>query len=256
MKIGLALSGGGARGIAHLGVLQALEEMDIRPHIISGTSAGAIVGAFYASGLKPLEIIEVFSNTKLLQFMRPAIGKGGLLNIEKSRNFYTKHLPHQTFEGLSIPLHVAATDIEKGEAIYFSEGALIEPLLASSCIPVVFSRMEWHEIILVDGGILYILPAEVIRDECNYLIGVHTNPYGDEQVIDSMKTIIEKSLMLALTTNARVSMQSCDLVIEPLELSRFSTFDMKKAKEIFDIGYAHTRRLAHELSHLSQIPSS
>jgi NTE family protein len=215
MTIGIALSGGGARGIVHLGVLQALQEMDIKPTRVAGTSAGAIIGALYCNGYTPKEIMEIFEETKFLKYISPTLGKAGLLNIEKTRELYLHYLPHDSFEALKYPLSIAATDIEQGKTIYFSEGGHL----------------------LVDGGILNNLPTEVLRPHCDKLIGVHSNPYINVPKIDSMRTIIEKSLMLALTVNARQSMQLCDIALEPPKMGQFGTFDIKKAKEIYQIGY-------------------
>ncbi len=247
MTIGIALSGGGARGIVHLGALQALHEMDIKPTRLAGTSAGAIIGALYCNGYTPKEIMEIFEETKFLKYISPTIGKAGLLNIEKTKELYLHYLPHDSFEALKYPLSVAATDIEKGKTIYFSEGALIQPILASACIPVVFNPVAYQGHLLVDGGILNNLPAEVLRPHCDKLIGVHSNPYINVPKIDSMRTIIEKSLMLALTVNAHQSMQLCDIALEPPQMGQFGTFDIKKAKEIFQIGYDFTYEQRSEI---------
>jgi NTE family protein len=132
-NLGIVLSGGGARGIAHLGVLKALEEIGVKPDVISGTSAGAIVGSFYASGHKPEEILDIVLNTTLFSSLRPALGRG-FLRMDRAELIYKKHLAPATFENLKTPLYISATNIINGEAVYFNEGDLILPIMAASSI--------------------------------------------------------------------------------------------------------------------------
>src|SRR6478736_7585188 len=132
MKIGITLSGGGARGIAHIGVLKALEEMGVEISMISGTSAGSIVGALYARGYKPEEIIAIIQKVSVFRSVKPAWTWTGLLSLEGLKNVFLKYIPENNFDALRMPLTVAATDIERGETVYFSEGELIPCVMASS----------------------------------------------------------------------------------------------------------------------------
>ena len=141
LKIGLALSGGGVRGISHLGVLKATRRSWNRPPPrppLSGTSAGAIVGAMYCQGYLPEEILKIIVETNYFKFMRPAISLTGILKMDAMQSLFKIYLAHDDFAQLKTPLSVAATDIKKGKAIYFSEGELIKPVMASSCIPGMF----------------------------------------------------------------------------------------------------------------------
>ena len=124
-KVGLVLSGGGARGFAHLGVIQALNEAGIVPDVISGTSAGALAGVLYADGYKPKEIMKFMSNGSRMDFMRPALPREGLLQINGIIKILKTRLRAITFDELKIPLFVAATDMNNGKAVYFSEGHLL-----------------------------------------------------------------------------------------------------------------------------------
>jgi NTE family protein len=110
MKIGLVLSGGGIRGIAHLGVLQALSEAGIKFNKISGTSAGSIVGALFAQGIEPAEILKVFMQTRLYNYIRPAFNAKGLMSLDKIRTLLLEYIPHNSFEGLKTPLIITATN--------------------------------------------------------------------------------------------------------------------------------------------------
>ena len=122
MKLGLVLSGGGIRGIGHLGVIKALEEFGITFSMISGTSAGAMVGAFYAAGYKPVEIIEIFKKEKLFNITDVLFGKAGIFKMVSFERLFLEYIPHNDFKSLNIPLYVTATNIINGETIFFSEG--------------------------------------------------------------------------------------------------------------------------------------
>ena len=239
MKIGVALSGGGARGVAHLGVMKALDEKGIRISHISGTSAGAIVGALYAYGYTPDEIIKIILNTSLLRSLRPALAKTGLLRIDSLYKLIIKYIPEDNFDILKIPLTVAATEIRKGRTVYFSEGELIRPIMASSCVPVIFRPMDYKNGLYVDGGLLNNLPVEPIKDQCDFVLGIHTNPIDEDFNVNNVKTLIERSLLMAINGNTQKRKAMCDLVIEPPGLKKFAGSDWKKAREMYDLAYQY-----------------
>jgi NTE family protein len=245
-NIGLVLSGGGARGIAHLGVLQALEENSLRPDIISGVSSGAIIGALYASGVSPSEILDFIIHTKIFRYIRPAWSRAGFLDISRMSSILNKHLPLKTFAELKIKLVVSCADMKKGETVYFTEGDLIKPVLASSCIPVLFAPVIIDDRQLIDGGILNNLPAEPLLDICDLIIGVHSNPIHDEFYSTSVKKVIERVFQLAISGNIKGRKGLCDIYIEPKELSGFSIFDISKAEEIYKIGYQSAIKVIKE----------
>ena len=240
MKTGLALSGGGARGVAHAGVLKALEELGVEITCLSGTSAGSIVGALYAYGYKPDEIYNIVKDVSIFRSVRPAWTWTGLLTMDGLKELLIKSMPENDFKALKIPLTIAATDIRKGEVHYFTEGELIPAIVSSCSIPAVFNPSNYNGGLFVDGGICDNLPSKVIRNECSFLIGSHCNPISNSFDAKSLKVVIERSLLMAIYGNTRQSKTFCDLVIEPNKLDKFSSFEIAKAKEIFDIGYEHT----------------
>lgn len=237
--IGVALSGGGARGIAHLGVLKALNEEGIFPNIISGTSAGSIVGALYCAGYTPEESLKIVQKTSVLSVFRPSFSWKGFLKIDKLADILQKHLP-ETFEDLNLPLVVAASEINEGKTAYFKSGNLIKPILASASIPVLFKPMEIDGKNYVDGGILNNLPAEPLVDNVDTLIGVSCNPYGYADKLDNAKLLMERSALLAINGNTMKSRALCDQFIEPITLTQFSGFDLSRSREIFEAGYKFT----------------
>jgi NTE family protein len=241
MKIGLVLSGGGARGFAHLGALKALEEFGLTFSVISGTSAGSIVGAFYASGYKPEEIYTIISGAGLLKSVRPAWSWTGLLSLDGFREILLKHLPKDSFESLHIPLTIAATELNQGKVFYFSEGELITPIIASSSIPALFNPVSFKGTNYIDGGITDNFPVRPLVGHCDFIVGIHTNPIGKKLDIKSVKEVTERALLMAINVNSTYSKALCDLVIEPPALGNYSTLDLGKAKEIFDIGYQYVK---------------
>lgn len=240
MKVGLVLSGGGARGIAHLGVMKALEELHIPINIISGASFGAIAGAFYADGHTPEEIFKIIVKTNLFKILQPAINWTGLLNFEKSEHLFEQYLTARTFEELKLPLTVVATNVKKGKSKFFYSGELIRPILASSCLPVIFNPVKIDKKLFIDGGILNNLPVEPLIGHCDKIIGVHTNPIDAKNMPTNMKAVFERTMMMTINYNVYARKRKCDVFLEPKALCRFNVFDFKKGQEIFDIGYHHT----------------
>ena len=240
MKIGLAMSGGGARGVAHAGVLKALEEMDVKISFISGTSAGSIVGALYAYGYKPDDIFDIVKEVSMFKSVRPAWAWTGLLTMDGLKELLITSMPENSFEALRIPLRIAATEIRKGEAHYFTAGELVPAIVSSCSIPAVFNPVSYNGGLYVDGGICDNLPSKVIREDCDFLIGSHCNPISTTFDAKSLRVVIERSLLMAIYGNTKQSKTYCDLVIEPKKLDKFSSFEIAKAKEIFDIGYEYT----------------
>ncbi len=240
MKIGIALSGGGARGVAHLGVLKALEEKGVNIATVSGTSAGSIVGAMYAYGYSPDAIFDILMKTSFLKKMRPALVMTGLLNIEKLRKFFLEYLPENNFGVLKKKLVIAATEVNKGQITYFSEGELITPILASCCVPVLFNPVKCRGGLYVDGGLLDNLPVAPIKSSVDFMIGSHSNPIDDNFNAKNAKVVIERSLLMAISGSTEIKKSLCDLVIEPDMLKKYAGSEVKKAKEIFDVGYDYT----------------
>jgi NTE family protein len=234
--IGVALSGGGARGIAHLGVLKALKEGGIEADILSGASAGAIIGALIAADIQPDECLKIIKKTKILSIPKPSYSWQGLLSIEKLGKVLDNFLP-QTFAELKTPLIVATTEINKGETEYFHEGPLVQPILASSCIPVIFKPMVINGGNYVDGGILNNLPAEPLKDKVRIVVGISCNPSGYIDNLNNAKLLMERSALLAINGNTTKSRLLCDYVIEPPELVTFSGFKISQADELFATGY-------------------
>jgi len=240
-NIGLVLSGGGARGFAHLGLIQALNDEGIFPDIISGTSAGALAGVLYADGYTPREILHLMNSGSRLNFMRPAFPREGLLQIGGIINILKSSLRAKTFEELKIPLYVTATDLNNGKAEYFSKGSLIDPVIASASIPVLFQPVQINNIFYVDGGVLDNLPVRPIEKKCRFLIGSFVNPVGYMEKINGLINIAERTFMISMSKDIVEKSKKFNLFIAPPELRNFKILDPEKAEDLFDIGYKATR---------------
>jgi len=240
---GIVLSGGGARGFAHAGVLQALNEAGIYPDVISGTSAGAIAGVLYADGYKPSEIIEIMGSHRWLDFMTPSVSKTGLLEISGVKKKLKQCLRAKTFEELKIKLFVTATDFNNGKAVYFSSGDLIKCVIASASIPVLFKPVIIDNITYVDGGVLDNLPVKPLEKICRFIIGSYVNPTGPESDFTNLIKIAERTFLLNLSREVTAKKNKFDLLIAPPELIKYPLLDPEKSEEVFRIGYETTQKL-------------
>ena len=236
-RVGISLSGGGAKGIAHLGVLQALEECGFKPQVIAGVSAGAIIGALYADGKSPKEICQFFKDSSFFKFVKIVVPKKGVMSSERFYNLLDGFLTAKTFEELQMPLTINATELIEGKNVYFNSGSLVDKIVASSSVPIFLTPKEMEGKVYVDGGIFCNMPAKVIRQDCDILFGVHVNPIVTEGSIDGMMDVMERVYHLAIQSSTVSEKRACDVVIEPVEARNYGMFDISKTQEIFDIGY-------------------
>lgn len=245
-KIGLVLSGGGVRGVAHLGIIKALEEHDIPFNCISGTSAGSIVGALYASGYSVDEIVSIIGEIKAFKLLQPALSWTGILNMEVVEKFLKQYIKKDAFEALLLPLYITATNLRTGKSEYFYEGRLLPAVCASSCIPVLFNPVSYNGELYIDGGILNNLPVDPIKEQCDFIIGCHCNPVDNNFTPKNARNVMERALMMAITQNAYQRKEACDVFIEPKGLEPYKVLDLNKASEIFEIGYNHAIKQIEE----------
>jgi NTE family protein len=240
-KTGLVLSGGGARGFAHLGVIQALNEAGIFPDVISGTSAGAITGVLYADGYSPGEIMKLMNSNSRLSYIRPTVPKVGLLQISGIIRILKDNLRAKTFEELKIPLFVTATNLNHGRIEYFSSGELLQPVIASASIPVLFKPVIINKFHYVDGGVLDNLPIKPIENNCSFIIGSFVNPTGFQENVSNLINIAERSFLLSMSKEVTEKAKKFDFFIAPQELRNYKILDPEKAEEVFMVGYNATK---------------
>jgi NTE family protein len=236
-KIGLALSGGGVRGVSHLGVIQALTDHGIHFSHISGTSAGAIAAAFFAAGYAPREILNIIKEAKLLKMLRPAIGSTGLVSILNVQHLIRQYIPHNTFKQLKCRVTISSVDLGEGKLVYFTEGDLDLSLLASCCLPGIFRPIIINDHMYVDGGILNNFPVEPLVGNCDFIIGSSCNHLPVVTDIKSFGGMIDRAAMIAINASLNTHKILCDVIIEPHGLGGYGIFDTDDAEEIYMIGY-------------------
>jgi len=244
MNTGLVLSGGGFRGLAHIGILKALEEHKITPSHISGTSAGAVVGALYASGLRWNEILNFFKEVDIFSIRNFALNKPGFVDTEKFRDDFAALLKEDSFESLKIPLFITATNILEGSLKVFSSGPLIKPLLASAAFPGMFTPVRINNEHYVDGGVLNNFPVDLIKDQCDQIIGVYVNPFVKKSMKDLKHSynILERAFQIRAAKSSIEKFKDCDLLISPEDLSHHGTFTVKDMDVVFKLGYKAAKK--------------
>lgn len=236
-KTGIVLSGGAMRGIAHLGVLKALQEMDVKIEVIAGTSIGAIIGAFYAQGYDPEEIYQFYNDKNPFQYLRPQFPDIGLLKADKLFKDFKRYFESCKFEDLNIPLFVTTTNLNSGRQSVFNSGDLFPVLKAASSVPVIFKPEEIAGEKHSDGGVISNLPIEPLIDQCEFLIGVNVNPIGQDDQLSSINSILMRTLHLSIWGNTNKNINELDLYIEPQKLKNYSVIDHQHMKEIFQAGF-------------------
>ncbi|QES89592.1 patatin-like phospholipase family protein [Rhizosphaericola mali] len=241
-KIGYCLSGGGVRGIAHLGIIKALEEKGIKPDIISGTSAGAIFGAFYAGGFTPDQIVEIISKVKFLGRANLQFRKPGLFRMDVFDRIFKLFFPKNQIEALKIPFIAAATNINTGTIEYFNSGNLSEAIRASSCIPTVFQPVVIGADVYLDGGIMNNFPIEPLLGNCEFIVGSSVNSMEMTKGKIRMLDIIDRTFNLSINKSVLDKSKYCDLFFDPPAMMQFKMLDLKQSRQIFEYGYAYAKQ--------------
>ncbi len=249
MKIGLAFSGGGARGIAHIGVIKAFEEAGIKPDIVSGTSAGAIIGSMVCRGKSADEMrsfVEKSVGFRALSFSNPWRGMASLASFEK---LLSDFLEIKTFEELNLPFYLAAADLESGDIEIINSGVLAKAVMASSAVPLAFRPIDLNGKIYTDGGVLMNLPTQPIRDKVDFLIGINVRPKLpiSKEKVRNIMGIAERTFDLSLQSNMQPSRKLCDFIIEPEGITNYHIFQFLKWKEIYELGYESGKKAVNGL---------
>jgi len=248
-NIGIVLSGGGVRAIAHIGLLEVLRENDIHPNYVSGTSGGAMVGALYAAGYSKDKMLDFFKETPLFKLNLYSKNKPGIMDTEKYAVFLKKYFPKDSFESLRIPFYLTATNLLTGQLEYFSKGPLIKPILASAALPPIFSPVEIDDSIYSDGGILNNFPIEPLLDKCNMIIGSYVNPIHKMNKKDLTNTLklIQRVYHIGLDGSNLKKYKDCDYVFSPPKIVHIGVLDGKSIIKSYKIGYEYAKDNVDEI---------
>ncbi|KXS48517.1 MAG: NTE family protein [Halanaerobium sp. 4-GBenrich] len=246
-KIGIALSGGGVKGFAHLGVLKALEEKGIEADVLAGVSAGAIVGSFIAAGKKPSEVMKLINESDFFDFAKLSLPNRGIFTLDNMTENLKKSLGIKSFEELKIPFYVGAANIERARMEYFDKGDLIKIIQASASIPVLFSPVEINGELYVDGGLFENLPVNPLLDKCDILIAVNVMPVNLNGKLDSITDIAVRTFQLKTIVNAEELKAKADIFIEPTGIEKYNILNTKYSQELYDLGYNYCKNLEIEI---------
>jgi NTE family protein len=246
--IGVALGGGFARGIAHIGVLKVLEEEGIPIRMIAGTSVGALIGAAYCSGLTIAELEEVAHRVRFTTFARWTLSRCGFATTDRMVSFMTRTLKVRTFEELRIPLGVTATDFNTGEAVVFNKGSIIDPVRASCSYPGMFLPVMIRGRWLVDGMLSHPVPSRPLREMgAERVLAVHLKgQWAKTTAPRHLFDVIGQSFAIAQDRMSPVWRSAADLVIEP-DVAGFDYDDFKRADELMRVGELAMRRALPEV---------
>ncbi len=236
-SVGIALSGGGARGFAHLGVIQALAEKGIYPEVFSGVSAGAIAGVFLADGFSPEETQKVLKENGFFNYTRIHLPTTGLLSLEGLRKILTEKLGDKDMRDLKHPLFAGVSNLTEGRVEFMQEGPLADVILASASIPVLFSPVEINGEQYVDGGLFDNLPVSPLKGKCKHLIAVNISPLKKSPELENLIQVAARTFHLSIGARIEDKKSQCDLFIEPRGLEEYNTLASGHADELFEIGY-------------------
>ncbi|WP_339835415.1 patatin-like phospholipase family protein [uncultured Maribacter sp.] len=237
--VGLVLSGGGVRGMAHIGVIKAMQEFGINATIVAGSSVGALVGALYASDKSVVDMLKFFKETPLFKYNYFAVAKPGLINTERFIDIFKGYFPEDSFEALKKELHVVATNLELGEEVFISKGELIKPLLASAALPPVFSPIEYNGALHADGGIMNNFPSEPVLSKVEYVIGSNVSLVSklEKKHLNNSFQLTGRVTGLMIYAINREKINNCNLIIEPQELEHIGLLDRRGIEKAYAIGY-------------------
>ncbi|HCY77146.1 MAG TPA: patatin [Ignavibacteriales bacterium] len=270
-SIGIAFGAGGARGLAHLLMIEALDELGVKPTIISGSSIGAVVGAFYAAGFSGKEMRKILDQlinpksdsvfdfllksdiVKMFTMFDPQFIRSGFIKGEKFQNYMKNHLKVSRFEELKIPLKIVTTDYWKKEAVIFEKGDLIQPIKASYSLPGLFTPVKIKDRILIDGGAVNPLPFDLIMDKCDITIAIDVTAFKAQNeseippTFDSVFTTYQT--MQNSIIKERLKFLRPDIYIRP-EIYDVRVFDFVKADLIFKQAQSAKDELKKQLQKL------
>jgi NTE family protein len=246
--IGVALGGGFARGMAHIGVLKVLEQEGIPVRIIAGTSVGALIGACYCSGLSIEELEKVAHSVRFTTFARWTVSRFGFASNDRMVQFLNRTLKVKTFEELRIPLGITATDFNTGEGVVFHSGSMVDPVRASCAYPGMFLPVQIRGRWLVDGMLSHPIPTSPLHEMgADRVIAVHLRgQWSKDGAPRHLFDVIGQSFAIAQDQMSHLWRGAADVIIEP-DVAGFAYDDFKRAGELITAGETAARQVLPEI---------
>lgn len=248
LPVGLALSGGTAKAVAHVGVIKALQEAEIPIDAIAATSGGSIVGTFFASGMPMSSMLHVANNLSWSKLVAIRLSRLGFVSSQRIESWVKEIIGDVQFSDLRLPVHVVATDLATGSKHVFNQGNVARAVRASCSIPQIFLPVEIDGHYYVDGGVAEYLPVEtlhelgdmfVIASHLAHIKGIYRRPRNYLQLAIHVMGLVAK-------TNYVISESKADVLIHP-DMDGFSPFDFDTSEQLIEVGYETTRQLIPEI---------
>ncbi len=235
--LGIAFGGGGAKAAEHCGALQALKEYGIKPDVVSGTSAGSLVAAFYSAGFTPVQMIRMFLKMNffkdIVEVSKPG---GGLFDSSPLMKIIETQMPYANIEDLPIPVYIVASDMDQGKVKVFSKGKLAPRLVASCSIPIVFKPMVIGGVHYIDGGVFQNLPVPAIRPLCDKVIAFSVRRLEKEPYKNTLLHTATRAYSMMFMSNIMADSLLADTYIE-LDTSGCGVYDISCITDLFFRGY-------------------
>lgn len=241
MKVGLALGGGAVRGLAHIGVLKVLKKHQIPIHFIAGTSMGGAIGGLVAAGIDIEEIEDFVLTTSSYRIVDIGIGKRGLVGGNKVYAMLLQFLEQKglgdiQIEQLPIPFRAVSVDLKKGQVFIFDQGSLSLSIRATTSVPGIFAPVMYEDKVLVDGGVLNNLPADITRKEgADIVIAVDVEREHEEREPRNMFDVLNRSLSIMMVEMRRSNLHFADVIFRP-QVGHIQAHDITKIKKCIEAG--------------------
>ena len=254
-KIGVALGGGFARGMAHIGVLKVLEQEGMPVRLVAGTSVGALIGACYCSGLSIEELEKVARSVRFTTFARWTVSRYGFASNDRMMQFLNRTLKVKTFEELRIPLGITATDFNSGEGVVFHSGSMVDPIRASCAYPGMFLPVNIRGRWLVDGMLSHPVPTSPLHEMgADRVIAVHLRgQWTKDGAPRHLFDVIGQSFAIAQDQMSHLWRGAADVIVEP-DVAGFAYDDFKRAGELITAGEIATKKVLPEIRKWLEAP--
>jgi len=249
LPVGLALSGGTAKAVTHVGVIKALVEAEIPIDYIAATSGGSMVGTFYASGMPISSILQVANNLSWSKLISLRFSRLGFVSSKRIQEFVTDVIGNVHFQDLKVPCHVVATDLATGAKHVFHQGSVARAVRASCSIPQIFLPVEIDGIYYVDGGFSEYLPVETLREMQDEIFVIGSSLADERSIYRRPRNYLQLAMHvmgLIAKTNYRVSAPKADVLVHP-NMENYSPFDFDTSEELIELGYNTTREMIPEI---------
>ena len=242
-KIGLALGGGAVLGTAHIGVLKALDEFNIKISFISGTSIGSLIAAFTAFGFDWKSIKEIALSLDWMDISTISLSQYGLLSNKNIGELISNKIKNPQFENSNIPLAVITTDISNGKKVIITKGRVDNAVMASTSIPGLFAPVEINNDLLVDGGIVENVPISPLKNfGADYIIAVDLNAGRNQKRPENIIEVLLNTFDFTIMTATKLQTEEADMLIKP-DLSKYNMVETNQIDNLIDKGYKEAKKM-------------